>query len=178
MSAAASTAPQNKSLEWMNRLRANPKIPLIVAGAAAIAILVAMVLWAKSPDYRTLYSNLSDQDGGAIVTQLTQMNIPYRFADNGGALEVPADKVHELRLRLAQQGLPKGGAVGFELLDLSGEVRRLRAGAGRRVAVRMARVDRARGLAVREACPGQGQNQGGDNRSSLHRRSFVRCRAP
>jgi flagellar M-ring protein FliF len=101
----------------MSRLRANPKVPLIVAGAAAIAIIVAMVLWAKAPDYRTLYSNLSDQDGGAIVTQLTQMNIPYRFADNGGALEVPADKVHELRLRLAQQGLPKGGAVGFELLD-------------------------------------------------------------
>ncbi|MCI1898581.1 MAG: flagellar M-ring protein FliF [Enterobacter sp.] len=117
MTATASPAPQNKSLEWMNRLRANPKIPLIVAGAAAIAILVAMVLWAKSPDYRTLYSNLTDQDGGAIVTQLTQMNIPYRFSDNGGALEVPADKVHELRLRLAQQGLPKGGAVGFELLD-------------------------------------------------------------
>ena len=116
MTATASAAPQNKSLEWMNRLRANPKIPLIVAGAAAIAIIVAMVLWAKTPDYRTLYSNLSDQDGGAIVTQLTQMNIPYRFADNG-VLEVPADKVHELRLRLAQQGLPKGGAVGFELLD-------------------------------------------------------------
>jgi flagellar M-ring protein FliF len=76
-----------------------------------------MVLWAKSPDYRTLYSNVSDQDGGAIVTQLTQLNIPYRFADNGGAIEAPADKVHELRLRLAQQGLPKGGAVGFELLD-------------------------------------------------------------
>jgi len=101
----------------MSRLRANPKVPLIVAGAAAIAIVVAMVLWAKQPDYRTLFSNLSDQDGGAIVTQLTQMNVPYRFSDNGGALEVPADKVHELRLRLAQQGLPKGGAVGFELLD-------------------------------------------------------------
>ncbi|MGL4430208.1 MAG: flagellar basal-body MS-ring/collar protein FliF [Silvania sp.] len=117
MSATATTGPQTKSLEWMSRLRANPKVPLIVAGAAAIAILVAMVLWAKQPDYRTLFSNLSDQDGGAIVTQLTQMNVPYRFADNGGALEVPADKVHELRLRLAQQGLPKGGAVGFELLD-------------------------------------------------------------
>jgi len=114
---ASATATQNKTLEWVNRLRANPKIPLMVASAAAVAILVAMVLWAKSPDYRTLFSNLSDQDGGAIVTQLTQMNIPYRFADNGGALEVPADKVHELRLRLAQQGLPKGGTVGFELLD-------------------------------------------------------------
>ena len=117
MSASATATPQNKTVEWVNRLRANPKIPLMVASAAAVAILVAMVLWAKSPDYRTLFSNLSDQDGGAIVTQLTQMNVPYRFADNGGALEVPADKVHELRLRLAQLGLPKGGAVGFELLD-------------------------------------------------------------
>ncbi|MFU0884460.1 flagellar basal-body MS-ring/collar protein FliF [Kluyvera sichuanensis] len=117
MSASATATPQNKTVEWVNRLRANPKIPLMVVSAAAVAVLVAMVLWAKSPDYRTLFSNLSDQDGGAIVTQLTQMNVPYRFADNGGALEVPADKVHELRLRLAQIGLPKGGAVGFELLD-------------------------------------------------------------
>ncbi|EAW9073006.1 flagellar M-ring protein FliF, partial [Salmonella enterica] len=117
MSATASTATQPKPLEWLNRLRANPRIPLIVAGSAAVAIIVAMVLWAKTPDYRTLFSNLSDQDGGAIVAQLTQMNIPYRFANGSGAIEVPADKVHELRLRLAQQGLPKGGAVGFELLD-------------------------------------------------------------
>jgi flagellar M-ring protein FliF len=117
MSASATATPQNKTQEWVNRLRANPKIPLMVASAAAVAILVAMVLWAKAPDYRTLFSNLSDQDGGAIVSQLTQMNVPYRFADNGGALEVPADKVHELRLRLAQLGLPKGGSVGFELLD-------------------------------------------------------------
>jgi Flagellar biosynthesis/type III secretory pathway lipoprotein len=116
MSATAAT-PQSKMPEWVTRLRANPKIPLMVASAAAVAIVVALVLWAKQPDYRTLFSNLTDQDGGAIVTQLQQMNIPYRFADNGGAIEVPADKVHELRLRLAQAGLPKGGAVGFELLD-------------------------------------------------------------
>ncbi|HEI8866146.1 TPA: flagellar M-ring protein FliF [Serratia odorifera] len=102
--------------QW-NRLRANPKIPLLVAASAAIAIVVALLLWAKSPDYRVLYSNLNDRDGGAIVTQLTQMNIPYRFAENGAALMIPAEKVHETRLRLAQQGLPKGGAVGFELLD-------------------------------------------------------------
>ncbi len=100
-----------------DRLRANPKIPLLIAASAAIAIVVALLLWAKSPDYRVLYSNINDRDGGAIVTQLTQMNIPYRFAENGAALLIPADKVHETRLRLAQLGLPKGGAVGFELLD-------------------------------------------------------------
>lgn len=115
--AAQAQAPANKANEWLTRLRANPRIPLMVAGAAAVAIVVALVLWAKTPDYRVLYSNLSEKDGGAIVTQLTQMNVPYRFSDNGGAIMVPADKVHELRLRMAGQGLPKGGAVGFELLD-------------------------------------------------------------
>ncbi|EIS84445.1 flagellar M-ring protein FliF, partial [Yersinia pestis PY-72] len=108
---------ENTFTMTLARLRANPKIPLLIAAAAAIAIIVALMLWAKSPDYRVLYSNLSDRDGGDIVTQLTQLNIPYRFADNGGALLIPAEKVHETRLRLAQQGLPKGGAVGFELLD-------------------------------------------------------------
>ncbi|EOS96705.1 flagellar M-ring protein FliF [Erwinia tracheiphila] len=110
--------PEKKGLnDLFARLHANPRIPMIVAAAAAIAIVIAMVLWAKQPDYRALYNNLSNEDGGAIITQLTQMNIPYQFDDKSGALTVPADKVYELRLRLAQQGLPKGGAVGFELLD-------------------------------------------------------------
>ncbi len=118
---ASAAATQDTAKKGFNdllaRLRANPRIPLIVAAAAAIAVVLALVLWAKAPDYRVLYNNLSDEDGGAIVTQLTQMNIPYQFAENGGALMVPAEKVHELRLRLAQQGLPKGGSVGFELMD-------------------------------------------------------------
>ncbi len=119
MNATATQDTANKKgfSDLLARLRANPRIPLIIAVAAAAAIVVALVLWAKTPDYRVLYNNLSNEDGGAIVTQLTQMNIPYRFEENGGALMVPAEKVHELRLRLAQQGLPKGGAVGFELLD-------------------------------------------------------------
>ena len=91
---ASAAAPQDSAKKGFGdliaRLRANPRIPLIVAAAAAIAIVMALVLWAKAPDYRVLYNNLSDEDGGAIVTQLTQMNIPYRFADNGGALMVPA----------------------------------------------------------------------------------------
>ena len=110
--------PEKKGLnDLFARLKANPRIPIIIAAAAAVAIIIAMVLWAKQPEYRVLYNNLSDEDGGAIITQLTQMNVPYQFDDKGGALMVPAEKVHELRLRLAQQGLPKGGAVGFELLD-------------------------------------------------------------
>jgi flagellar M-ring protein FliF len=99
------------------RIRANPKIALIVTAAAAISLIVALVLWAQSPSYRVLYNNISDQDGGAIVAQLAQMNVPYRFDERGGAIMIPADQVYEARLKLAQLGLPKGGAVGFELLD-------------------------------------------------------------
>ncbi|NEG57561.1 flagellar basal-body MS-ring/collar protein FliF [Pantoea agglomerans] len=117
-STAATTEQEKKGFgDLLARLRANPRIPLIVTAAAVVAIVIAMVLWAKQPSYSVLYNNLTDEDGGAIVTQLTQMNIPYRFAENGGALMVPEANVHELRLRLAQQGLPKGGSVGFELLD-------------------------------------------------------------
>ena len=68
-------------------------------------------------DYQVLYANLSDKDGGAILAQLSQMNVPYRHADGGGAILVPADKVHDVRLKLASAGLPKGGVVGFELMD-------------------------------------------------------------
>ncbi|MBC8950132.1 MULTISPECIES: flagellar basal-body MS-ring/collar protein FliF [Xenorhabdus] len=119
MSAATTDVEnQNKGFNAIiSRIKTDPKVPLLVAGSAAIAIFVALFLWLRSPDYRVLYSNLSDKDGGEIVTQLTQMNIPYRFAENGAALMIPTDKVHETRLKLAQQGLPKGGAAGFELLD-------------------------------------------------------------
>lgn len=101
----------------LEKLRANPKVIFAIAAAAAISIVVTLLLWAKSPDYRLLYSNISDQEAGSVIAQLTQMQIPYRLEEPGGAIMVPADQVYEARLKLAQQGLPKGGAVGFELMD-------------------------------------------------------------
>ncbi|QLA68086.1 flagellar M-ring protein FliF [Enterobacter pasteurii] len=101
----------------LESIRANPKIIFIIAAAAAASIVIALLFWARTPDYRVLYNNISEQDGGAIVSQLTQMQVPYKFTEHGGAIMVPEDKVYEVRLQLAQQGLPKGGSVGFELLD-------------------------------------------------------------
>jgi flagellar M-ring protein FliF len=100
-----------------NTMPARSKIAAIIGIAGVIAALAAVVMWARTPEYGLLYSNVSDRDGGAIITALTQMNVPYRFAEGGGAIMVPADKVHEARLRLASQGLPKGSVVGFELLE-------------------------------------------------------------
>ena len=99
------------------RLPMRQKASLIVGAAAAVAIVAGAWMWSQQPDYRVLFGNLSDRDGGATIAALSQMNVPYKFADGGGAILVPADRVHETRLRLASQGLPKGGTVGFELVD-------------------------------------------------------------
>jgi flagellar M-ring protein FliF len=93
------------------------KISAVIGTAALVAICVAAYMWSKTPDFRILYSNLNDKDGGAVIAALTQMNVPYKMTDGGGAIMVPMEKVHDLRLRLASQGLPKGGNVGFELLE-------------------------------------------------------------
>lgn len=101
----------------LERLRAVPKPALIGAVAALAAVIVAATMWSRDPNYKVLFSNLDDRDGGAIVASLNQMNVPYRFNEGGTALLVPAEKVYDLRLQLASQGLPRGGSVGFELLD-------------------------------------------------------------
>ncbi|HEY4542309.1 MAG TPA: flagellar basal-body MS-ring/collar protein FliF [Noviherbaspirillum sp.] len=90
---------------------------LMLGVAAVLAVMSGVWMWGKEPDYRVLFSNFSDRDGGAIVAALQQMNVPYKFAEGGGAILVPAESVHDARLQLASQGLPKGGNVGFELME-------------------------------------------------------------
>ncbi|TCS39186.1 flagellar M-ring protein FliF [Paucimonas lemoignei] len=99
------------------RSPAGRNIVMMVGAALAVAVMAGVWMWSQQPDYRVLFSNFSDRDGGAIVASLQQMNIPYKYADGGGAILVPADKVHDARLKLASQGLPKGGNVGFELME-------------------------------------------------------------
>ena len=101
----------------LSRLSNQQKILLLIAVAIIAALLVAGNTWLKQADYRILFSNISERDGGAIIAALDQMNVPYQFNDSGGSILVPGSKVHEVRLRLATQGLPKGGGVGFELME-------------------------------------------------------------
>lgn len=101
----------------LEKIRALPKPILLGAAAAAVAVIVAVAMWSSEPAYKVLFSNLDDRDGGAIVTALGTMNVPYRYNETGTALLVPADRVYDARLQLASQGLPRGGSVGFELMD-------------------------------------------------------------
>jgi flagellar M-ring protein FliF len=115
MSGQSETMSQR--LPSWTRIPPQQLLALLVVVATAIALLVGGWMWTTAPEYKVLYSNLSDKDGGAVIAALQQQNIPYRFAEGGGALLVPSEHVHDLRLKLAAQGLPKGGIVGLELME-------------------------------------------------------------
>jgi flagellar M-ring protein FliF len=102
------------------RLAALPARSLLGLGigvAVLVAVAVALTLQQSQGDYRVLFAGLSDKDGGAVLAQLSQMNVPYKHAEAGNAILVPAAQVHDVRLRLASAGLPKGAVGGFELMD-------------------------------------------------------------
>ncbi|MEY4756169.1 MAG: hypothetical protein RJA34_1067 [Pseudomonadota bacterium] len=82
-----------------------------------VAIAIGGLVMGRQAEWRVLYANLADKDGGAIIAQLSQMNIPYQHAEGGSAILVPADRVHDARLKLASQGLPKGSVSGFEMME-------------------------------------------------------------
>ena len=114
---AEAERPLDRLRQAFDRLSNQQKIVLMVAIAGLIALAVAASTLLKQPDYRILFSNVSERDGGSIIAALEQMNIPYRFNDGGSAILIPSPRVHEVRLRLATQGLPKNGGVGFELME-------------------------------------------------------------
>ncbi|OIP13951.1 MAG: flagellar M-ring protein FliF [Comamonadaceae bacterium CG2_30_57_122] len=93
------------------------KLRLGVGIVLFVAIGIIGLVMGRQAEYRVLYANLPDKDGGAIVAQLSQMNVPYQYGAGGGVILVPADRVYDTRLKLASQGLPKGSVTGFELMD-------------------------------------------------------------
>ena len=112
--------PTPASPNWLQRLSALDRAQRMRLGAGVVLLVaaaVAAVVMGRQPDYRVLFSNLGDKDGGAVVAQLSQMNVPYKYSEGGGAILIPAERVHDVRLRLATQGLPKGSVAGFELME-------------------------------------------------------------
>ncbi|MBI5109145.1 MAG: flagellar M-ring protein FliF [Rhodocyclales bacterium] len=113
--AAASSFPL--SPEAFGRMGFSQKLFSLLALALLAAVLIAGAMWAREPTYAVLFSIQDEKDGGNIVTALQQQNIPYRFSQGGHTILVPQAQVHDTRLKLAAQGLPKGGLAGFELLE-------------------------------------------------------------
>ena len=88
-------------LDRLVAMPAGAKMKLGVGLAGLVAVIVAIGLWSSQGDYGVLFANLPDKEGGAVVAQLATMQVPYKFAAGGTAIMIPADKVNEVRLKLA-----------------------------------------------------------------------------
>lgn len=110
-------SPAQVIVDNFNQLTPRQKMAGAALLALAIAVLVGVWLWSQQPQYSVLFAGLDEKDGGAIVTALQQQNVPYRVEAGGSVITVPAQRAAELRLTLAANGLPRGGSVGFELME-------------------------------------------------------------
>ena len=93
---------------------------LIAVGLLAVVTLIGgmtFMRWASTPSYSVLFTGLDAKGAQSVVDKLKADKVPYKLADQGSAVLVPQAKVYELRMSLSASGLPKGGTVGYELLD-------------------------------------------------------------
>jgi len=90
----------------------------VMLGIVALGT-VALVMWALRPSWAVLYTDLSPADAAAITEFLKEQRVPYRLSHGGSVVEVPEDRVYELRIKTASKGLIGSSTTGFEIFDRS-----------------------------------------------------------
>lgn len=114
MASAIQNAGTN--IEGISQMPLLRQFGFMVGLAATIAAAVAVVMWAQQPNFSLLYSGLTEKDSAGVIDALDKAHVPYQLGGQGTVM-VPTDKIHDMRIKLAAQGLPKGSAVGFESLN-------------------------------------------------------------
>lgn len=94
-------------------------VMMAAVAASSVAFFIYLTGRLATPDMALLYGELDGQESGQIVAQLEQQGIPYKVSADGGSILVPADQVGRVRVAMAEQGLPSGGSVGYEIFDRS-----------------------------------------------------------
>ena len=107
----------SQSWNVFRSLTPSKRLAILVVAVITLISIAAFVVLVNQKEYRTLFSNLSTEDAGEIVSVLQEKKIPYKISSTGDSVLVPTEYVSELRLSLASSGLPQGGGVGFEIFD-------------------------------------------------------------
>lgn len=103
--------------ELGSRFSLSQKLSLGIAALLVFSLIGYAVMSVNTPDWRPLFSGLSADDAGRIATKLKDQKVPYKVSDDSGTIYAPSDKVNDLRIQLASEGLPESSRVGFELFD-------------------------------------------------------------
>ena len=90
---------------------------LAATGIAVLGFFIFLSSRLSTGGMALLYGDLDPQDSGQIIQTLQSKNIPYDIKAGGKQIFVPGDQVLQLRVSLAESGLPGGGSVGYEIFD-------------------------------------------------------------
>lgn len=93
------------------------RMMVFTVAVASVVSVVALVYFMNRVEYSILYTNVAPQDASGIIAKIKEADVPYELSQGGETILVPADRVSELKMELAAAGLPRGGAVGFEIFD-------------------------------------------------------------
>jgi flagellar M-ring protein FliF len=110
-------SPLTQIKEIWNRLPTTGRIATIGGAVATLGLIAALVYYGSQPEYGVLFSDLNPTDAQSIVEKLKAANVPYSLSNGGTTIQVPNEKISELRLQMAGDGSLSGGHVGFDLFD-------------------------------------------------------------
>ncbi len=92
----------------------------LTIGTTILVTLVGFFLllrWATKPDYALLFSELDLKEADQIVESLRTEGVSYKLGSGGRSVRIPSKDVYEWRMKLASQGLPTSGGIGYEVFD-------------------------------------------------------------
>ena len=107
-----------KIKEVYNRMELRQRLMIAILLAVTFGILIWMISWSGKTEYGLLFSRLTAEDAQRTITRLSEMSIPYRLREEGTSIFIPAEKVYETRIALAQDNIgARNHGVGFEIFD-------------------------------------------------------------
>jgi len=92
-------------------------IGTVLGIVVTVLVSIGIYTWGTAPSFSILYNGLEPTDAAEVVAALQSANIPYELNAASGSVMVESGRVHEARLKLASQGLPRGTAIGIEMLQ-------------------------------------------------------------
>jgi len=101
----------------LGNLTHGQQVSIAICALAVVGGLFSFVRWRREADFRPLYTGLAAEDAGAVLQKLKESGADYRLGDNGSTILAPSERLAELRLQMAGNGLPKTGRMGFEIFD-------------------------------------------------------------
>lgn len=110
-------AIQEQFKATFERFTPTQKVSLITLSAVTVLAILALLIWANRPQYTILYSDLSNSDAANIRDQLQDEKVSYRLKNGGTTILVPKDRVYDLRLQMAAEGIPAQPGAGYEIFD-------------------------------------------------------------